>query len=102
MASQAIGIDIGTHAVKVAVLQRKGATTRALRLFQATLAGDEDMVRVQGALARAGIKGGRRPLPTGKPGAGAGGRGRGRAAKAARPPRKAADASDKATRDDAV
>ncbi|MHC4939172.1 MAG: pilus assembly protein PilM [Planctomycetota bacterium] len=58
MASQAIGIDIGTHAVKVAVLQRKGATTRALRLFQATLAGDEDMVRVQGALARAGIKGG--------------------------------------------
>ena len=58
MASQAIGIDIGTHAVKVAVLQRKGATTRALRLFRATLAGDEDMVRVQGALARAGIKGG--------------------------------------------
>ena len=51
---------------------------------------------------RAGIKGGRRPLPTGKPGAGAGGRGRGRASKAARPPRKAADASDKATRDDAV
>jgi type IV pilus assembly protein PilM len=58
MASQAIGIDIGTHAVKVAVLQRKGATTRALRLFRATLAGDEDMVRAQGALARAGIKGG--------------------------------------------
>jgi len=58
MASQAIGIDIGTHAVKVAVLQRKGGATRALRLFRATLAGDDDMVRVQGALARAGIKGG--------------------------------------------
>ncbi|MEM8884851.1 MAG: pilus assembly protein PilM [Planctomycetota bacterium] len=58
MASQAIGIDIGTHAVKVAVLQRKGATTRALRLFRAPLAGDDDIVRIQGALARAGIKGG--------------------------------------------
>ena len=58
MASQAIGIDIGTHAIKVAVLQKKGATTRALRLYRATLAGDGDMVRAQGALARAGISGG--------------------------------------------
>ncbi len=58
MASQAIGIDIGNHSVKVAVLQRKGAVTRALRLFRAPLAGDTDPVRVQGALARAGIAGG--------------------------------------------
>lgn len=58
MASQAIGIDIGNHAVKVAVLQRKGAVTRALRLFRAPLGGDTDPVRVQGALARAGIAGG--------------------------------------------
>jgi type IV pilus assembly protein PilM len=58
MANQAIGIDIGTHAVKIAVLQRKGAVTRALRLYRATLAGDEDPVRVRGALSRAGISGG--------------------------------------------
>ena len=58
MASQAIGVDIGTHAAKIAVLQKKGATTRAVRLFRATLAGDEDKVRFQGALARAGIRGG--------------------------------------------
>ena len=51
---------------------------------------------------RAGIKGGRRPLPTGKQGSGAGGRVRRRASKAARPPRKVADALDKAARDDAV
>ena len=58
MASQAIGIDIGTHAVKIAWLQKKGATTRAVRLFRATIAGDEDFARVQGAIARAGIRGG--------------------------------------------
>lgn len=58
MPTQAIGIDIGGHAVKVAVLQRKGGTTRAVRLFRATLAGDTDPVRVQGAVARAGIRGG--------------------------------------------
>jgi len=58
MASQAIGIDIGTHAIKVAVLQKKGVTTKALRLYRATLAGDDDIVRAQGALARAGISGG--------------------------------------------
>ena len=45
MASQAIGIDIGNHAIKIAWLQRKGATTRAVRLFRATLSGDEDAVR---------------------------------------------------------
>ena len=58
MANQAIGIDIGTHAIKVAVLQRKGAVTRALRLFRAPIAGDIDFVRIKGALARAGISGG--------------------------------------------
>ena len=58
MASQAIGIDIGNHAIKIAWLQRKGATTRAVRLFRATLSGDEDVVRMQGALQRAGIRGG--------------------------------------------
>jgi len=58
MASQAIGIDIGSHAVKVAVLQRKGAVTKAVRLFRATLGGDTDAVRIQGALKRAGISGG--------------------------------------------
>ncbi|MGQ0612275.1 MAG: pilus assembly protein PilM [Planctomycetaceae bacterium] len=57
MASQAIGVDIGTHAIKVAVLQKKGATTRAMRLFRAPVLGDTDMVRVQGALARAGVSG---------------------------------------------
>ena len=58
MASQAIGVDIGTHAVKIAVLQKKGAVTRALRLYRAPLAGDADPVRMQGALARAQIAGG--------------------------------------------
>jgi len=58
MATQAIGIDIGTHAVKVAQLQRKGATTRAVRLFRATLGGDTDAARLKGALARAGMRGG--------------------------------------------
>jgi len=42
MANQAIGIDIGSHAIKIAVLERKGATTRALRLFRAVVAGDTD------------------------------------------------------------
>ncbi|MCK6459316.1 MAG: pilus assembly protein PilM [Planctomycetes bacterium] len=59
MASQAVGIDIGSHAVKVAVLERKGATTKALRLFRATLAGDTDPARVQGAIQRGGIRGGK-------------------------------------------
>ena len=58
MASQAIGIDIGGHAVKVAVVQKKGAVTKAVRLFRATLSGDTDAVRIQGALKRAGITGG--------------------------------------------
>jgi type IV pilus assembly protein PilM len=58
MASQAIGIDIGSHAIKVAYLQKKGASTRAVRLFRATISGDEDIVRVAGALQRAGIRGG--------------------------------------------
>ncbi len=58
MASQAIGIDIGSHAVKVAVLQRKGGVTRALRLYRSTLAGDQDMERARGALVRAGVTGG--------------------------------------------
>jgi len=58
MASQAIGIDIGNHAIKIAWLQRKGATTRAVRLFRATLSGDEDLVRMQGAIQRAGMRGG--------------------------------------------
>jgi type IV pilus assembly protein PilM len=59
MASQAVGIDIGSHAVKIALLERKGATTKALRLFRATLAGDMDPARVQGAIQRGGIGGGR-------------------------------------------
>jgi len=58
MASEAIGIDIGNHAVKIAVLQKKGGVTRAVRLYRATLAGDTDMVRVQGALKRGEIAGG--------------------------------------------
>ncbi|MGH7163043.1 MAG: pilus assembly protein PilM [Planctomycetota bacterium] len=58
MARQAIGIDIGSHAVKVALLQRKGATTRAVRLFRAPLAGDTDVARVQGAISRSGVRGG--------------------------------------------
>lgn len=58
MASQAIGIDIGVHAVKVAQLQKKGGMTRAVRLFRAPLEGDTDAVRIQGALKRAGITGG--------------------------------------------
>jgi len=58
MASQAIGIDIGNHAIKIAWLQRKGAPTRAVRLFRATLSGDDDIVRIQGALQRAGIRAG--------------------------------------------
>jgi len=58
MASQAIGIDIGGHAVKIAVIQKKGGVSRATRLFRATLAGDTDFVRVQGALKRASITGG--------------------------------------------
>jgi type IV pilus assembly protein PilM len=59
MASQAIGIDIGSHAVKVAVLEKKGATTKALRLFRGVVAGDTDPARALGALQRAGIGGGR-------------------------------------------
>jgi type IV pilus assembly protein PilM len=59
MANQAVGIDIGTHAVKIALLERKGATTRAIRLFRGTLAGDTDPARVQGAIQRSGIRGGR-------------------------------------------
>jgi len=59
MASQAVGIDIGSHAVKIALLERKGATTKALRLFRATLAGDTDPARVQGAIQRSGMRGGR-------------------------------------------
>ena len=58
MASQAIGIDIGTHAVKIAVIQKKGGVSRALRLYRAQLAGDTDQVRVQGALKRGGVTGG--------------------------------------------
>ncbi|MDH3591942.1 MAG: pilus assembly protein PilM, partial [Planctomycetota bacterium] len=58
MASQAIGVDIGSHAVKVAVLQKKGGISRAVRLFRAPLGGDQDMVRVQGALKRASVTGG--------------------------------------------
>ncbi len=58
MASQAIGVDIGSHSVKVAVIQKKGGVSRATRLFRATLAGDQDMVRIQGALKRAGVSGG--------------------------------------------
>ncbi|MFQ5843814.1 MAG: hypothetical protein ACE5JG_02380, partial [Planctomycetota bacterium] len=58
MASQAIGIDVGSHAVKIAVLQKKGARTRALRLYRALLAGDTDPVRMRGALARAQVAGG--------------------------------------------
>jgi len=58
MAGQAIGIDIGTHAVKIAVLQKKGGATRAVRLFRTVLAGDTTAVRIQGALQRAGITGG--------------------------------------------
>ena len=58
MASQAIGIDIGTHAIKIAVLQKKGAVTRALRLYRGMLKGDTDPERVRGALTRAGISGG--------------------------------------------
>jgi len=58
VASQAIGIDIGVHAVKVAQLQKKGGMTRAVRLFRAPLEGDTDAVRIQGALKRAGITGG--------------------------------------------
>jgi type IV pilus assembly protein PilM len=56
--SQAIGIDIGSHAVKVAVLQRKGGATKAVRLFRAPIAGDTDPARAQGALNRSGISGG--------------------------------------------
>ena len=56
MASQAIGIDIGTHAIKIAVLQKKGATTKATRLYRSKLAGDTDVERIQGALRRAGIR----------------------------------------------
>ena len=58
MASQAIGIDIGTHAIKIAVLQKKGAVTKATRLYRSKLAGDTDVERIQGALRRAGISGG--------------------------------------------
>jgi type IV pilus assembly protein PilM len=58
MPSQAIGIDIGGHAVKIAVIQKKGGVSRATRLFRATLAGDTDLVRIQGALKRAGVTGG--------------------------------------------
>jgi len=58
MASQAIGIDIGGHAVKIAVIQKKGGVSRATRLFRATLAGDTDHVRIQGALKRANVTGG--------------------------------------------
>ncbi len=59
MANQAVGIDIGSHAVKIAVLERKGASTKAIRLFRGTVAGDADPARVQGALQRSGIRGGR-------------------------------------------
>jgi len=59
MANQAIGIDIGSHAIKIAVLERKGANTRALRLFRAVVAGDTDPARLQGALQRAGVGKGR-------------------------------------------
>lgn len=58
MPKQAIGIDIGSHAVKVAVLQRKGGVTKAVRLYRRTIAGDTDVARIQGALANAGIRGG--------------------------------------------
>ncbi|MHC4547195.1 MAG: pilus assembly protein PilM [Planctomycetota bacterium] len=58
MASQSIGIDVGTHAVKIAVVQRRGGVSRATRLFRATLGGDTDIVRIQGALKRAGVTGG--------------------------------------------
>lgn len=58
MANQAIGIDIGSHAVKIAWLERKGAETKAIRLFRGTVAGDSDPARVQGALQRSGIRGG--------------------------------------------
>ena len=58
MPSQAIGVDIGSHSVKVAVIQKKGGVSRATRLFRAPLGGDQDMVRIQGALKRAGISGG--------------------------------------------
>ncbi|MFI5402533.1 MAG: pilus assembly protein PilM [Planctomycetota bacterium] len=59
MANQAVGIDIGTHAVKIAVLERKGAATKAIRLFRGVVAGDDDPARVQGALQRSGIRGGK-------------------------------------------
>jgi len=59
LANQAVGIDIGSHAVKIAVLERKGAATKAVRLFRAVVAGDADPARVQGALQRSGIRGGR-------------------------------------------
>jgi type IV pilus assembly protein PilM len=58
MPKQAIGIDIGSHSVKVAVLQRKGGATRAVRLYRRVLAGDTDLARVQGAIANSGIRGG--------------------------------------------
>jgi len=58
MANQALGIDIGSHAVKIALLERKGAVTKAVRLFRAVIAGDADVARVQGALQRSGIRGG--------------------------------------------
>jgi type IV pilus assembly protein PilM len=58
MPSQAIGIDIGSHAVKIALLQRRGAKTRALRLVRLPLQGDTDPERLKGALVRAGVKGG--------------------------------------------
>ena len=58
MANQAVGIDIGSHAVKIAVLERKGASTKAIRLFRGVIAGDADPARVQGALQRSGIRGG--------------------------------------------
>jgi type IV pilus assembly protein PilM len=59
MANQAIGIDIGSHAIKIAVLERKGEAAKAVRLFRATIAGDTDPARLQGALQRAGIASGR-------------------------------------------
>jgi len=58
MASQAIGIDIGSHAVKIAVVQKKGGVSRAVRLFRATLGGDVDPVRIQGAVKRSAVTGG--------------------------------------------
>src|SRR5512139_2002601 len=58
MANQAVGIDIGSHAVKIAVLERKGAATKAIRLYRGVIAGDADPARVQGALQRSGIRGG--------------------------------------------